>query len=73
MSTTPIETLEEKAREERTQLHHRANELRTQARIVRDHLDITRNARRHFGAAAAIVMGLGLLSGYAAAGLFTRR
>jgi len=73
MSTSPIENLEHRAAEERTELHLRANELRTQVRIARQNLDIGRNARRHFGSAAAVLTAVGLSSGYLMAGVFTRR
>ena len=73
MSTSSIENLEQRAAEERTELHRRANELRTQVRIARQNLDIGRNARRHFGSTAMVLTAVGLFSGYAMAGLFTRR
>jgi len=73
MSTSSIENLERQAAEERTELHRRANELRTQVRMARQNLDIGRNARRHFGSAAAVLTAVGLFSGYLMAGLFTRR
>ncbi len=63
--------LERRAVEERAQLHRRANELKTQVLIVRENLDINRNARRHFGAAAGILASVGLLFGYALGGFFT--
>ncbi len=71
MSTQPIEDLERRALEERRELHERATELKTKVQDVRQNLDPTRNARRHFGAAAAILAGVGLLLGYAFTGLFT--
>ena len=76
MTTTPptnssIEDLEQRARAERAVLHQRATELKTKVEHVRENLDIHRNARRHFGAAAAILAGIGLLTGYAVTGFFT--
>jgi hypothetical protein len=73
MNEWPIEDLERRAREERTELHQRASELRSKARMVRENLDINRNARRHFGGAAAVLAAVGLLTGYAFTGLFTGR
>jgi hypothetical protein len=73
MSTLPIEDLERQAVEERRELHQRANELKTKVRVARQNLDINRNARRHFGGAAAVLAGVGLLCGYAFGGLFTDR
>lgn len=66
-----IESLEQQAREERTQLHHRATELKHKVEHVRENLDPQRNARRYFGTAAAVLAGAGLLLGYAVTGLFT--
>ena len=71
--TMPIANLEQRAREERALLHERATELKTKVHHVRENLDVNRNARRYFGPAAAILAGVGLLFGYAAAGLFTDR
>jgi hypothetical protein len=75
MSTAPdtasLASLERRALEERTQLHQRATELKTKVQQVRENLDVHRNARRYLGPASAIVGGIGLLLGYAVAGLFT--
>jgi hypothetical protein len=70
-TNSPIDDLEQRARADRAVLHQRATELKTKVEHVRENLDIHSNARRHFGAAAAILAGIGLLSGYALAGLFT--
>jgi hypothetical protein len=72
MSTAPINNLELRAIEERDRLRRRTAELKAHAEIVRQNLDLTRNVRRHFGLAAILVAAVGLLSGYGAAGLFTR-
>lgn len=69
--TLPVGSLEYRAQEERSQLHERAEELKTKVRHVRENLDIPRNARQYFGPAAAIAGAVGLLFGYAVAGLFT--
>jgi len=67
----PIASLEVRAAEERQVLLDRATELKSKVQQVRANLDVNRNARRYFGPAAAIVSGVGLLVGYAVAGLFT--
>ena len=71
MTPWPIADLERRAVEERRELHDRAGELKMKVQAARQNLDITRNARRHFGTAAAILAGIGLLVGYAFTGLFT--
>lgn len=73
MNEWPIEDLERRAVEERRELHNRATELKTKALVVRESIDINRNARRHFGVAAAVLAVMGLLFGYAFAGLFSDR
>ena len=72
MNSWPIEDLEHQAAAERRELHERATELRTKVQGMRQNLDVTQNARRHFGPAAAVLAIVGLVSGYALAGLFTR-
>lgn len=72
MSTPPIENLEARATEERQQLHERASELRGKVKTTREKLDIRNNARERFGTVGAIAVAIGLLTGYASAGLFTR-
>ena len=71
MSTSSIEHLEQRALRERQELHQRATELKSKVNMVRENLDIHRNARRYFGPAAGVLAVVGLLSGYAVAGLFT--
>jgi len=68
---SPIEDLEQRAREQRVLLHQHATELKHKVENVRENLDIQHNARRYFGPAAAVLAGVGLLAGYAIAGLFT--
>jgi len=71
MSTPAIDNLEQRAIEERELLLKRATELKSKVQYVRENLDISRSARRHFGATAAILAAVGLLTGYAFAGMFT--
>jgi hypothetical protein len=69
MSTVPLYELELRANDERRRLQSAVIELRSR---VRDNLDLTENARKHVWLAGGILATLGLLSGYAVAGLFTR-
>jgi hypothetical protein len=73
MSTPPIENLEARAIEERQMLHERASELRGKVKSTRDKLDIRNNVRERFATISVVAAAIGLLSGYASAGLFTRR
>ncbi len=69
MSTVPLYELELRANDERRRLQNAVIEPRSR---VRDNLDLTENARKHVWLASGILATLGLLSGYAVAGLFTR-
>ena len=69
MSALPLENLELRALEERNRLHQRATELKTKIKDTREKLDPRKNAREHFIALAIVASALGLISGYAAAGL----
>jgi len=73
MSTQPIDSLESRAAEQRTQLHERATELQAKVQSTREKLDIRNNVRQRFAGAASIAAVFGLLSGYAFAGMFTRK
>ena len=73
MSTLPIDNLELRALEERAQLHQRAEEFKTKLSETRENLSVANQSRQHFGAAAAIVSVIGLLSGYLVGGFFTER
>jgi len=72
MSTSPLETLELRALEQRNRLHRTAAELKAKTAAAREKLDMAKNAREHLLAGSIIVSLLGLLSGYAFAGMFTR-
>lgn len=80
MSAEPhlqIENLELRALEERHHLHERATELKSKITEARETLtetmSVERQARRHFGPAALAATGVGLLSGFLFAGIFTER
>ncbi|MDP9160857.1 MAG: hypothetical protein M3O09_11615 [Acidobacteriota bacterium] len=70
MSTLPSYELELKAAAERQRLHNSVTELKTR---VRETLDVKRNAREYVAPASGVVALLGLVVGYAFAGMFTRR
>jgi hypothetical protein len=73
MSIQPVDDLALKAIEQRHQLHERAEELKEKIQVTREKLDIKRNARERFTGAAVIAAAVGLLSGFASGGMFTRR
>ena len=70
--TTPLpaDALEAKAAEQRRQLHDSVADLRT---TLRETLDVKRQARQHLASAAGALAFVGLLLGYAVAGMFRRR
>ncbi|HZP61848.1 MAG TPA: hypothetical protein VFB28_00425 [Terriglobales bacterium] len=72
MSSDPIDVLELRALEQRSQLHQTAADLRAKISHTRDQLNISKQARNHRVAASIIAAVLGLASGYGFAGLFTR-
>lgn len=73
MSIQPVDDLALKAIEQRHQLHERAEELKGKLQDTREKLDIKRNAREKFAGAAMVVAAIGLFSGFAMGGMFTRR
>jgi hypothetical protein len=73
MSVQPVDDLALKAIEQRHQLHERAEELKEKIQVTRERLDIRRNVREKFVGAAAVAAAVGLLSGFATGGIFTRR
>ncbi len=64
----PVDVLEKRAAEQRRQLHNSVIELR---QSVRDRLDVKRNVREHLWSAAGALAVVGLVVGYAVAGVFT--
>ncbi|MBV8052134.1 MAG: hypothetical protein JOZ80_13140 [Acidobacteriaceae bacterium] len=69
MSTLPLADLQLRAVDERKRLQSSVVELRSR---IRENMDVRKNAREHVWPASGIVAAVGLLSGYAIAGLFTR-
>lgn len=69
MSSLPIYELELRAADERRRLQSSVTELKSR---VRENLNVSKVARKHVWWAGATVALVGLLSGYAVTGLFTR-
>jgi hypothetical protein len=69
-SSMPVEILEERAADQRRQLHNTVVELRSS---LRESLDIRRTAREYLLPAAGAAALFGLLLGYGLTGMFTRR
>ena len=69
---TPVEALELKAMQERSKLHASIEELKDHYAAAKQKLDVKQNVKQHMTSAAVVVGVVGLLSGYAVAGAFTR-
>jgi hypothetical protein len=69
MNGVPLYELELRANDERRRLESSVSELRSR---VLESMDVTKNARKHVWLASGLLATLGMLSGYAIAGLFTR-
>jgi|1186.fasta_scaffold248100_3 hypothetical protein len=69
MNSLPSNQLELRAAEERRKLQHTMVELKS---TVRETLDVKRAAREYVKPASAVVAVLGLVVGYAFAGMFTK-
>lgn len=67
-SGLPVEVLEQRAAEQRKQLHHSVAELKDS---VRERLDVKRNLREHLWGISSGVALVGLVLGYTMAGIFT--
>jgi hypothetical protein len=67
-SGLPVDILEKKAAEQRQQLHQTVADLKDS---VRERLDVKRNVREHLGGISAGLGIVGLVLGYAVAGIFT--
>jgi len=68
-SALPVDVLERKAAEQRRQIHDSVVELR---HSVKERLDVKRNVREHLWAVSGALAFVGLVLGYAVAGVFTR-
>jgi hypothetical protein len=66
-TSLPIEFLEQRAAEQRRQLHNSAQELRS---AVRERVDVKRNVREYIAPLAGAAAVLGLALGYGIAGVF---
>ena len=73
MNTEPIETLQLRALEQRSQLHHTASDLREKVQHARDTLRVSKQAREHLLPFTLVAGVMGIIAGYSLAGLFTRR
>jgi len=72
MSTQPIETLQLRAIEQRSQLHRSASDLRERVNQAKDRLRLSKQAREHLVAISIVASLAGFLMGYGTAGIFTR-
>jgi len=71
-SSIPVDVLEKRAADQRRQLHNSVSELRQTVRqTVREKLDVKAHAREYIWPAAGAMAFLGLILGYAFAGMFT--
>jgi len=72
MSTAPIESLELRALQQRSQLHKTAADLREKIKNTREKMRFTKKARDHLLTASLLAGLVGLASGYGVAGRFAR-
>ncbi len=68
-SSAPTDVLEQRAAEQRRQLHNSVAELKTN---LRERLDVKKAARQYLWPAAGALAFVGLLLGYGITGVFTR-
>jgi len=68
-SSAPTDVLEQRAAEQRRQLHNSVAELKTN---LRERLDVKKAARQYLWPAAGALACVGLLLGYGITGVFTR-
>ena len=72
MNAPSPEKLELRALQQRDRLHRTALELIEKVDQTKQELSPSNNARKHFGAAAAIASALGFLFGYGVGSMFTK-
>ncbi|HEY2171566.1 MAG TPA: hypothetical protein VGJ30_18215 [Candidatus Angelobacter sp.] len=65
----PVDVLEQRAADERRQLHNSVQQLRES---VHERLDVKRNVRNHLGTVCGVLAVAGLALGYTVTGVFTR-
>jgi len=71
-SSIPVDILEKRAADQRRQLHNSVSELRQSVRqTVKEKLDVKAYAREYVWPAAGAMAFIGLILGYAFAGMFT--
>ncbi len=66
-SSIPYELMEQRAAEQRRQLHNTVAELRS---TLAERLDVKRNARQYLAPASGVAAVLGLALGYVLTGIF---
>lgn len=66
-ASLPYEILEQRAAEQRRQLHNTAQDLRL---VVREKMDVNRQLRSHFAPLAGAAAVIGLVAGYGLTGIF---
>ena len=64
----PVEVLESRASEQRRRLHNDVAELRS---VVREKMDVRKNVAPYVFPVSGVAALIGLVFGYAAAGIFT--
>ena len=72
MSTTAIDALQLKAREQRERLHQTASDLREKVHETREQLSLSRQAHEHLLGVSVAGGIVAFVFGYGVAGLFTR-
>ena len=73
MSSLPLDNLQQRAIEQRRQLHETTLELKAKVDATRKQFDVSHILRQSLAVAAVVVVGIGLLSGYAFASRITHR
>ena len=68
-STVPFEILEERAAQQRRQLHNSVNALRA---TLRERLDVKKNAREYLLPASGLAAFIGIIAGWGFGGIFAK-
>lgn len=71
MNHESIEVLENKAAQQRSQIHEIVTELHTKVERAGEALDVSNHARKHFGIASLVVSCITFALGFGAAGMFS--